>query len=181
MAVRREGKFNNAASKIENGVRRGLLLSGQLVAQRATRKAPRLTGRLKRSIIQGLPYASGPGRWAVDVGTNVEYARAQEFGSGLYGPKKQRYPIYPRRGKVLAFDWPNAPASLKYAGQLETTSTGMLVAKKGVAKARTKFVFAYVMHPGVPPHPYLRPALKESRGDARRLILVSVAGSLRSR
>ena len=80
MPVRREGRFKNAGAKVENGIKRGLILSGQLVAQRATRKAPRDTGRLKRSITKGNPYTTGPQRWAIDVGTNIEYAAAQEFG-----------------------------------------------------------------------------------------------------
>ena len=80
MPVRRAGLFKNAGARLENGMKRGLILSGQLVAQRGTRQAPRDTGRLKRSITKGQPYNLGRWRWAIDVGTNVEYAAAQEFG-----------------------------------------------------------------------------------------------------
>ena len=80
MAVRRDGKFKKAGPKIENGVKRGLIEAGMLVAQRASGKAPRDTGRLKRSVTQGQPFTVGAQRWAIDVGTNVEYAAVQEFG-----------------------------------------------------------------------------------------------------
>lgn len=80
MTVRRSGEFKDAAARVENGVKRGLILAGDLVAQRATNRAPRDTGRLKRSITRGDPYLTGPQRWAIDVGTNVIYAAAQEFG-----------------------------------------------------------------------------------------------------
>ena len=91
MSVRREGRFKNAGAKVENGIKRGLILSGQLVAQRATRKAPRDTGRLKRSITKGQPYWYRHWRWAIDVGTNVEYAAAQEFGHTQVITDKQRW------------------------------------------------------------------------------------------
>lgn len=80
MTVRREGKFRNAPAKVENGIKRGLIEAGMLVSQRATRKAPRDTGRLKRSITVGQPFTLVAQRYAIDVGTNVEYAAVQEFG-----------------------------------------------------------------------------------------------------
>lgn len=151
------GKLNSLAPKAENGLKRGLILSGKLVAQRAANKAPRLTGRLKRSISESAPYAVGPGAWGVNVGTNVEYAAIQEFGG-----KTKPHVIRARLKSALAFDWPNAPAGLKPG-------------KDG------KYYFRLVNHPGsvIRAQPYLRPALRESRRDIRRLVAVNVAGAIR--
>lgn len=160
--TRTAGKLRRLAAKAENGMRVGLILSGKLVSQRAQRKAPRDTGRLKRSIHEGKPYKKGRTAMAIDVGTNVEYAAAQEFGSGLHAEKGPKKPIEirPVRKQALAFEWPDAPA-------------GLTPSKTG------KYVFARVMHPGVKAQPYLRPALEESRNDVRKLILKSVAAALR--
>lgn len=156
MPVTTAGKLNQLPPKLENGLKRGLILSGKLVAQRATGKAPRLTGRLKRSITESAPYAIGPGAWAVNVGTNVEYAAIHEFGG-----KTPAHLIRARRGKALAFDWPNAPAGLKPG-------------KDG------KYYFRFVNHPGslITARPYLRPALEESKADIRRLIAKNVAAAV---
>lgn len=90
MSVRRVGKWKDAPARLENGVKRGLILSGMLVAQRAQAKSPRDTGRLKRSLTRGEPFQSGPSRWAIDIGTNVIYAAAQEFGYSGHVTEKQR-------------------------------------------------------------------------------------------
>lgn len=80
MPVRRAGKLNGLEAKLENAVKRGLILSGQLVAQRAQQKAPVDTGRLKRSITS-VPQQTGRGAFKVLVGTNVVYALFQEVGT----------------------------------------------------------------------------------------------------
>lgn len=148
MSVRRVGKWKDAPARLENGVKRGLILSGMLVAQRAQAKAPRDTGRLKRSLTRGEPFQSGAGRWAIDVGTNVIYAAAQEFGYTGVITEKQRW-----------FFW------YKY---LETGNEMWL---------RLRFSYSYT----IPAHPYLRPALDESKDEIRRLVLASVIGALTTR
>ncbi len=91
--------MNNARPRLLNGLDRGLILSAKLVAQEATRRAPIDTGRLKRSITAGVPFSAGKGR-AIDVGTNVVYARIQEEG-GLI----KEHDVTPRIKKALAFEW----------------------------------------------------------------------------
>lgn len=59
-------------------------------------------------------------------------------GTGLYGPKKAKYPIRPIRVSALAFSVPNAPRSLA-PGQARVSGTRVNV--------RTKLV----MHPGIRP------------------------------
>lgn len=162
MPVKRSGKLQNVKAKVENGTKNGLLLAGDLIAQRATRKAPIDTGRLKRSITRSNPKKSG-NNWSVTIGTNVKYAAAQEFGSGLHSTRrsKQKIRITPKNKKALAFKWANAPSGL------EPSKSG-------------KFLFSSVMHPGVKAQPYLRPALEESREDATKIIGNAIVGALTS-
>lgn len=77
--VRRKGDLDNIGPKLENGVKAGLLLAGQLVAQRAQLIAPIDTGRLKRSLTTGTPFKH-EAAWRIDIGSNVVYARIQELG-----------------------------------------------------------------------------------------------------
>ena len=164
MTVRREGRLKTLGARLENGIKRGLILSGRVVAQRATRKAPRDTGRLKRSLTHGNPYRVNARRWGIDVGTNVEYAPAQEFGSGIYAEGGgQPIIIRPKTKQALSFEWPNAPASVAAM----------------FPKTFPRVFFASVTHKGVRPQPYLRPALKESRSVIRAILLKSIAGSMR--
>jgi phage gpG-like protein len=158
--VTRSGKLSSGELKNKGlaGLDRGLILAGQLVAQRATGKAPIATGRLKRSITFGRPYSKSGGTRAIDVGTNVEYAAIQEFGG-----KIPAHTITPRVKKALAFKWPTAPSGLKPG-------------KGGL------FVFKSVNHPGaiIPAQPYLRPALKESAEAIDNIIGRSVLGAMKS-
>lgn len=65
---------------------------------------PYTLGNLARSI-----HARGPfvefGRVAGSVGSDLNYAAAVEGGSGLYGPRRSKYPIRPRNAKRLRFYW----------------------------------------------------------------------------
>jgi phage gpG-like protein len=160
VTVTQSGRLSSG--ELENrgtaGLDRGLILSAQLVAQRATGKAPIATGRLKRSITAGRPFSKPGGMRAIDVGTNVIYAAIQEFGG-----KIPAHTIAPRVKQALAFKWPNAPA-------------GANPGKGGL------FVFKSVNHPGaiIPAQPYLRPALEESKEDISTIIGRSVLGAMTS-
>jgi hypothetical protein len=54
-------------------------------------------GRLRASITYQLVVASGD--LTARIGTNVEYARFVEEGTGMYGPHNQR--IYPKTGQYM--------------------------------------------------------------------------------
>lgn len=62
--------------------------------------APIERGVLRGSINTKGPEVNGDNVQAI-VGTNIEYARYQEEGTGIYGPKKQ--PIRVKNGKVMAW------------------------------------------------------------------------------
>ena len=158
--VSKTGKLDRLAARLENAQKRALIQAGMVVAQRATRKAPRKTGRLKRSITHDAPEKTGPFAWKVSVGPNVEYAAIQEFG-GTTPP----HVIRPKNKKALAFSWPAGPAHLK-----QKDASGNLT---------DMVVLGKVNHPGskIPAHPYLRPALEESKPFIRALIIKNIVAA----
>lgn len=81
MSVKRKGKLNFASARVEQGAREGLILSGDLIAQRAAMKARVDTGRMKRSLTRGNPFRTAMGM-AIRVGSNVFYTIYHEFGTG---------------------------------------------------------------------------------------------------
>jgi len=174
MPVKRKGDLRTFEAKVENGQKRGLILSGKVVAQRAQMKAPRLTGRLKRSLHEGKPYSVRKHCWGIDIGSDVEYARPQELGSGIYAEGGGGEPIIirPVKKKALAFEWLNAPEAIK-----EKFSRPRADGSPGPWPT---VIFAQVSHPGVKPQPYLRPALAESKKEIPAIILTSIVGAVRA-
>lgn len=182
MAERRSNKQNLEAGLILGGLI-GMEAWAALVAQRASTSSlmPVKTSRLATSIIKD-PEGARISREGTSitfthrVGTNVEYAGAQEMGSGLFNEWKGKdarprkaYPIIagalqdpPLEGgkKALAFHWKNAPAGMEPTG------------KDG------KFIFAYVMHPGVKPKRFLRTALRESKEEGVSLVRKSMLNEM---
>ena len=88
---------------------------------------------------------------------NADITIAFELGSGLTGPKGQRYLIAPKKeGGLLAFEWPEAqniaPGRPPGTRAREVAHpTGELRDGYPVAKA----ILPYVMHPGIRPNPFL--------------------------
>lgn len=167
-------KRKNGPSKMEHrlviGCLKGMAGWGDLVAQRASDNAPVDTTNLATSIHRSDVEEVEKLSFTVLVGTNVEYARAQEMGSGLYaeGGSQGKIPIVAgfwtgkSTKKALAFEWPGGPTD-----------------HPAYDKKSRKFLFHSVMHPGVHPQPYLRPALEDTREDGRKLLLSSIAAELR--
>jgi hypothetical protein len=81
VSVKRSGKLNGVQARIENGAKEGLILGGDLIAQRAQRRARKKTGRMARSITRGNPFRTARGM-AISVGSNLSYFPAHELGSG---------------------------------------------------------------------------------------------------
>lgn len=99
--VKRSGKMNGLQAKVHNGATEGLILGGDLIAQRAAGKAPVDTGRLKRSITRGNPFKTANGQ-AISVGTNVEYAPFQELGTKFMEPHPYLRPAIEESQKEVA-------------------------------------------------------------------------------
>jgi phage gpG-like protein len=166
MPVRREGKLERFAALASSGQRRGLYLAGMVVARAAQNKAPRLIGRLKRSLTPGKPFPTGTWSWAIHVGTNVIYAAIHEFG-GV---------IVPRVAKMLAIpigDLQGSPR--RHDLHIARTKGGAWLLIDQAGKAQ------YVLKQSVtiPARPYLRPALREKQRVAAGIILKSIFGALR--
>ena len=169
------------ATQIMTGLQKGMMNAGDLLAQRAEAKAPVDTGRLARSIHSGDPYPVGEMAMGVKVGTNVVYARAHEFGSGIHAEDPAaRELILIEAGfwtgksdkKALSFRWP---------GHMRQTYGKRLVSKGGeIFEERyetgmtDRWTMRRVYHPGVPAHPYLRPALHETAPQLARLVMAHI-------
>ena len=164
-------------TKFEQAVITGGLLGidawAKLTAQRAGQYAPVDTATLSQSIIKDpkgpkFTRVGADARFSHKVGSNLEYAFAQEYGSGKFAETPEGEPTRPRRAypivagalqdppmeggkKVLAFLWPNAPAGMEPTG------------KGG------KFLFAWIMHPGVRPKYYLRDAKRDTKEEGYKL------------
>ena len=147
--------------------------------QRAQSFAPVATGRLARSITEDPagPQEIEPLIFSSLFGTNVEYARAHELGSGIHAlDPSERELILIEAGfwtgksdkKALSFFWPNAPDDLP--AQAEGPHAG-------------KHVFRRVYHPGVPAanqgQGYLRRGAKDSADVGRRMVLEAVLAEWR--
>jgi|GEM_PF-6960099 len=182
MAERRSNKQNYEAGLILGGLE-GMEAWAALVAQRASTSPlmPVDTSRLATSIIkdpEGAKFVreGNSTTFTHRVGSGLEYAGAQEMGSGLYNEwegedarPRRKYAIVagalqdpPLEGgkKALAFNWKNAPAGMVGAG------------KDG------KFIFTFVMHPGVRPRRFLRTALRETNEEGRGLVITSMLNQM---
>lgn len=76
-----------------------------LVVERTKALESRRTGALADSTHATQP-ALNETRVQSEMRVDVEYARWQNEGTGIYGPTGAR--IFPRSAKVLVFDWPAA-------------------------------------------------------------------------
>jgi hypothetical protein len=160
--ARRTGSLEENEQKFRVGAIKGVLAWGDLTRQKAQLKAPVKTARLARSIKLGDAEELAPLQITVDIGTNVEYAAAQEFGSGQFA---ERNPvsfirITARRRKVLRFKWPG------FAGDPRSSA--------GYDPESGYFFFRSVKHPGVRPRRYLRGALDEEKQHGARLAVQAV-------
>ena len=97
-------------------------------------------------------------------------ARAQEYGSGLRARRgaKKKYPIYPKKGKLLAFNWEVANANPENFSFLPD---GRVLLSK-------------VEHPGIQAtndgKGYIGPAMKELRKRARKSLSKEVRDAILS-
>jgi hypothetical protein len=92
--------FREAPMITERELKRSIGTTAFRVEREAKQNAPIDQGILRGSINTDGPHKRGNDVQA-SVGTNVSYAKAQEEGTGIYGPR--RTPIRPKVGKVLAW------------------------------------------------------------------------------
>lgn len=104
-------------------------LSGQVLKNR--------TGNLRSSITYKIEKLPGGGAVGI-VGTNVKYAGIHEFGGTI-----PAHDVFPKRGRVLAFDWKGKPAF---------------------------FTHVHIPDVKMPERSFLRSALKEMRPEIRQAL-----------
>lgn len=165
--ARRTGTREEHEQRFRIGATKGLLAWGDLTAQKARLKAPVKTARLARSIKVGTVEELHALQMSIDIGTNVEYAAAQEFGSGQFSERNPVpfIPIRARRRKMLRFKWPGFPGDPRSSSGYDPESG--------------YFFFRSVKHPGVKPKRYLRGALEEEKHHGARLAVQAVVAELR--
>jgi len=122
--------------------------AGQIIAQTAQRVASvsRAKAPKKTGKLANSIHVRYLSPLSVEVGPNVDYGVFQEFGTGTRGEfPTAMYQIKPKKpGGVLVF------------------------------QVDGKTVFARVVnHPGIPPHPYMRPAFEEVLGDTATKLIES--------
>lgn len=98
MKITRTGIAGQLESKLRNGLSAGLILSGDLVAQKAQGKSRVKTARMKRSIQRGNPVLTPTGGY-IEIGSGLDYFPAHERGSGKYSIDKSKSKN-PNRGGI---------------------------------------------------------------------------------
>lgn len=88
-------RFQNAPKAVEAGSKAMLDTATLMVQGKAKELAPVDKSTLRKSILREVTADFGK------VGSNIPYAKYQEFGTGVYGPKGS--PIVPKRAKFLAW------------------------------------------------------------------------------
>lgn len=119
------------------------------------------TGSLGRSITVG-EIKETPGYAAVEVGTNLHYARYVEEGTGIYGPKGVK--IVPKTAKVLAWrsmGKPTGPASVLIA-----TGLGRRKGKLSRRKAKDTYMNFAASVKGMKPWHYMQKAFEDPATQA---------------
>jgi hypothetical protein len=173
----RRGDISDLEAKILRGAMVGMRAWLDLASQRAENLAPVDTSRLAKSIHvdPDSPYELDRLVFTGIFGSNVEYARAHELGSGIHASDPAyRELILIEAGfwtgksdkKALAFHWPGGPKDLpNYDPETD------------------KFIFRRVYHPGVPAanqgKGYLRPAAQSTKEDGPRLVVSAITAELK--
>jgi hypothetical protein len=105
---------------------------------------PKRTSHLARSITTNVTRIGD--RIIGEVGTTVKYAAYLEFGTGLYGPKRQV--IRPKRARALRFPDPS-----QGFGRPDTPFTAAGRRRSGQAGADARYVYARYVR-GIQPRHY---------------------------
>ena len=105
------------APKEVGGILKGALgKTAALVERKAKNYAPINYGALRGSIHTEGPYVTNLNVEA-KVGTNLEYAQYQEYGTGVFGPNHA--PIRPKRARVLAWGKGSGGKPLYFARRVQ--------------------------------------------------------------
>ena len=128
-------------------LRQARSIAGQLTSLAKSKAPKHLQAGISSHVVE-----EGEGQIRITLETKGADARAQEYGSGLQDRRHPaKYPIVPKNGKYLAFNWEIANANPE---KFRFLPDG-------------RVILPSVMHPGIHAvndgQGYVRPALKEFR------------------
>ena len=141
----------SASMDLDNSIRQSLPRVANIWVNRAKGKAK--TSDIKEGFTISAVASEGNGRYSITIKNTAPEAPAYEYGSGIHRTKgqKAKYLIPNVPGVVLRIPrsrWPN------YNPPPDVDPVFL-----------TK-----VMHPGVEPDPFMKPAFEEVRGEMRQVI-----------
>jgi hypothetical protein len=149
--AKRFPSIGKAFNKLADDLDRQLLMKPiedyiKQVEAKAIEKAP--TSKIKSNLSAIPPTKKGKEiRTGIEVDINRESgapeAPAYEYGSGIHGEKREKYPIVPREKQALAFFWDKADPS------------------RHIILPDGRVLFRKVQHPGVEAKPYITPSFNE--------------------
>ena len=150
--------FHNLTARASEYATQAMDLGLDVMASEAKALAPvGESGTLAQSIRRGPPEGSILTRdLRGDIIAATPYAEAQEFGSGVHGPKGEAYPIVPRFKRALR--WP-------VQGSIPGGGPGFGFAKK-------------VMHPGVQGQHFLERGVEAKLDTLGRELTAAIALAL---
>lgn len=93
-------KLKKSPVLFDKVAKNSLEVASDVVWAEARVKAPIWRGRLRGSIFKKVEKVKN-GEWVGRIGSRLEYAPYQEYGTGLYGPFRRW--IVPKRAKFLVF------------------------------------------------------------------------------
>lgn len=124
-------KLKASSGVVGNACEKMILRAALMAEAKAKEKAPIDKGILRGSITHSIDKRGNEiiGR----VGTNLDYAVHQEYGTGLYG--RRRDYIYPRRAKILRFKVKSG--GIVFARRVRGTQ-GKFFIKKGLQEVKDR-------------------------------------------
>jgi len=140
---------------------KGLTLAGNVIYREIIRITSRGgKGGYPKKVREGisLEAAQGKENWgsiAITSRPNIDgynYAIMFELGTGLTGPRGQKYKIAPKNASVLKFPW-TASQNISSSRPPGSASGDVALDKDG------NVYLPYVMHPGMRPNPFLQQAV----------------------
>ncbi len=131
--------------------RAGLTAAARVIREEARLRAPRKTGKLAKAIRSGSPRRNQDGSFSISVSLRGQHAFLGRFFE---------YGVAPHY--ITAGDSDLSARKLTQAVRREGSSD----VSSGALKIGANYVTGAVLHPGIRPHPFLRPALDVKADEA---------------
>lgn len=147
--------FRQMPERLKKYMKTAMVDSLQEVFKHAFDRVHRVSGTLQRSLTMSRPVANAEGGFDGRVGTNLSYARVEEYG--FVGPQNVKAHVRNVHGRNV-FGKVDVQVASGLHGGADTFVSRRRKIAQGIA-----YVHPFVRNVNRPEHPYLRPALAESR------------------